>query len=119
MSGDGSDTVMNLPLAGELTYNEAHAMLLGLLGILAPIAIELGFTSLAVYGSLFLIAIPFGIEEAVLKTILRSRGEGAAERCRRSPIGRRLLRIEPWYFLTVYILSAIGTELVIEFGGLA
>lgn len=98
----------------DFTYREAHAVELGFLGILAAAAVHLGFASLAVFGSGFLIAIAFGIEERYLKAILGERGERVCERARNGRVARRMLRLEPWYFTTSFIANASVTFLVIE-----
>lgn len=99
--------------ANPVTYDETHTLALGLTGILAAIAIHLGFTTLAVLGSALLIAMVFGIEQRYLP-LLGDRGERVLEACQQSEASK-LLRIKPWYFIGSFIASGIGTYLVIEF----
>lgn len=101
------------PRENPVTYDEAHTAILGLTGTLAAVAVHLGWVTLAVLGTGFLLAIVFGIEERYLR-LLGERGERAVKACQRTK-ARRLLRIEPWYFVGSFIASGSATFLVIEF----
>ena len=74
----------------DLTYREAHAVELGLLGILAAVGIHLGYATLVVFGSGFLLAIMFGIEERYLRLLLRERADGFLCKCEGNLIARRI-----------------------------
>ena len=113
MSNEPSNDEPISPRHNPLTYNESHTIILGMLGALASIAVHLNWVTLAVLGSGFLLAIVFGVEERYLR-LLGERGERAINTCRSSK-ARRLLRIEPWYFIGTFLASGTGTYLVIEF----
>lgn len=100
----------------DLTYDEVHSMELGLLGIFAAVAIHLGYIDVAVYGSILLIAIAFGVCQSIIRRVLP--GE-LRERCKsecKTAVARKIIRAEPWYFTTVFIVSSVVTHVVIEWG---
>lgn len=93
---EGTDTLVRLPLLADLTYNEAHAALLGLVGILAGVGFRAGFREIAALFTACVVLVAFGLK--------RLSGE-------RSKIGARVVRREPWYFLTVYVVTAVAAAL--------
>lgn len=74
----------------DLTYNEVHAAGLGLVGFLVGAAIHLGFRAEAGAFTVAVVTLAFGLRKAPND----------------APIAQRLIRHEPWYFLTVYIVTA-------------
>ncbi|MFD1515101.1 hypothetical protein [Halomarina rubra] len=76
-------------VAGDLIYDEAHALELGLVGIPLGIALTLGYDRLAIGTLIALITIAFGLRAAPNSL----------------PIASRTVQKEPWYFLIVLIGS--------------
>lgn len=76
-------------VAGDLTYAEAHAMLLGLVGTLAGAGWFFGWRSAAQAFTVAVTTLAFGLRAAPNDL----------------PIAGRLVRREPWYFFVVYIAS--------------
>lgn len=79
--------------ARDLTYDEVHAMELGLLGIVAGAAWWAGLHEAVATLSLTLVAAAFGLRKLPDKL----------------PVARRVVRREPWYFTTVYLVTAVNT----------
>lgn len=99
LSGDdyvwGGDPPEWLPtplrrVAGDLTYDEAHAALLGLVGFLAGAGWYMGLTGIVGTITAAAITLALGLRAAPNNL----------------PIAGRLVRREPWYFTTVYVASA-------------
>lgn len=80
--------------ATDLTYTELHAMELGLLGVLAATGWHAGFRPPAVGFTVAAVAIAFG---------LRALPEPV-------PVAARVVRREPWYFTTVYVVTTLLTS---------
>lgn len=93
---EGTDTVLRLPVLRDLTYNEAHSALLGLVGVLAGVGYQAGFRQVTAGFTVVVVLVAFGLR--------RMRGD-------RIPVARRVIRREPWYFLTVYVLTAVAAGL--------
>lgn len=74
----------------DLTYNEVHAAGLGLLGLFAGAGLHLGFKGTVGAFTVMVVAIAFGLRKAPDD----------------APAARRVIRREPWYFTTVYIVTA-------------
>lgn len=94
---EGTDTVIRLPVLEDLTYNEVHSALLGLVGTLAGVAFRTGYESVAAGFTVCVVLVAFGLR--------RYGGD-------RTAIARRVIRREPWYFLAVYVLTAVLAGLV-------
>lgn len=75
----------------DLTYDEAHAMLLGLVGTLAGIGWQAGMREVVAGITVALVATAFGLRAAPPSV----------------PIAGRIVRREPWYFTTVYVACAL------------
>lgn len=86
----------------DLDYNEAHAMELGLLGTLAAVGWHLGYHDFVAYGTAFLLAVMFGLGN----TFLHAVGPKMRGKLERNAIARKMIRMNPWYFLLVYMASA-------------
>ena len=97
VSAEGHDTAIVLPVMKDLTYNEIHSALLGLVGVLAGVGFQAGYREVVVGFTVLVVTIAFGLR--------RLSGE-------RVPIARRLIRREPWYFLTVYVATAVAVGVV-------
>lgn len=82
--------VLRRPL-GDLTYNEVHAMELGLVGLVIGATWAVGYPKEATVISFLLVGTAFG---------LRKMPED-------KPVAARVVRREPWYFTTVYVLTAV------------
>jgi hypothetical protein len=93
---EGTDTVVVVPLLKDLTYNEAHSALLGLVGILAGVGYREGFREVVAGFTVVAVLVAFGLR--------RMDGDRLAT-------ARRIVRREPWYFLTIYVLSSVGAAL--------
>lgn len=76
-------------VGGDLTYDEAHAMLLGLVGVLAGAGWFFGWQGAVQAFTVAVVTLAFGLRAAPDDL----------------PIAGRLVRREPWYFLVVYIGS--------------
>lgn len=100
--------------AKDLTYDEVHAMELGLVGVLAGAGWWLGFHTYALGVSGVLVALAFG-----LKRIPAADGppleqaDGVLRQLVKSVAGK-VVRREPWYFTTVYLVTATVTAGVLE-----
>lgn len=90
---EGTSTVVELPLLRDLTYNEAHSALLGLVGAPAGVAFQAGFREVAVGFGLTVVLIAFGLRRMSGETV---------------PVAQRVIRREPWYFMTVFVVSAVA-----------
>lgn len=75
----------------DLTYNEIHAAGLGLVGIFVGVGWMAGFTMEAMTFTLFVIGMAFGMKKLPDD----------------KPIAGQVVRREPWYFTTIYVLSAL------------
>lgn len=82
----------------DLIYDEAHAALLGLVGIPLALAWTAGLTTEAAVITLTLVAVAFGLRKAPDT----------------APVARRVLRKEPWYFTTVLVATLVLTLGVVE-----
>lgn len=80
-------------VAGDLTYDEAHAMLLGLVGVLAGAGWYFGWHSAVQTFTVAVVTLAFGLRAAPNDL----------------PIAGRLVRREPWYFTTVYIATVAAS----------
>lgn len=85
-------------LVAGLTYNEVHAMELGLVGVLAGVGWFYGLHEVVAAFTVAAIGIAFG-----LRRIPESR-----------PVAARVIQREPWYFSLVYIGSAVLSSGVLE-----
>lgn len=94
---EGADVVLRLPLLADVTYNEAHSALLGLVGVLAGAGFRAGYPEEVVGFTVLAVCIAFGCR--------RLEGDHV-------PIARRVVRREPWYFLTVYVACTVGAGLL-------
>lgn len=83
--------------ARDLTYDEVHAMELGLTGLVAGAAWWAGLHTEVAALSLTLVAAAFGLRKLPDKL----------------PVARRVVRREPWYFTTVYLATALLTTSVL------
>lgn len=83
--------------ARDLTYNEVHAMALGLLGL--PLA--LAWTTAGAVGELAVSLVGVLLAGIVLLRLPREQGMAA-----------RLLSREPWYFATVFVVATLSGGLV-------
>jgi len=77
----------------DLTYDEAHAMLLGLVGVLLGLTWSAGLTMETGALLLTLVAVAFGLKKIPGNV----------------PIARRIVRKEPWYFTTVLVAATALT----------
>ena len=77
-------------VAGDLIYDEMHALELGLVGIPLGIALALGYSTLAIGTLIALVGIAFGLKKAPNDL----------------PVAGRVVRREPWYFLLVLVTSS-------------
>lgn len=112
----GTDYVFSTPpnwlpgplqrVAADLTYNEAHAMLLGLVGLFAGVGWVAGHTSIVATFTLVTFSIAFGVDKRVLHRLGKP-GVRAANRAMRNRHTRRILGLNPWYYSTVYIVTAV------------
>lgn len=93
---EGTDTAVRLPVVGGVTFNEAHSMLLGLVGVLAGVGFRLGYEMEVAAFTFAVVLVAFGMR--------RASGENV-------PAAQRVIRREPWYFLTVYIATAVAAGL--------
>lgn len=82
----------------DLTYNEVHAMELGLVGVLAGVGWWYGLHEMVAVFTVGAIGIAFG-----LRRLPESK-----------PIAARVIRMEPWYFSLVYVVSAVLASGVLE-----
>ncbi|MFB6162522.1 MAG: hypothetical protein ABEJ86_03655 [Halococcoides sp.] len=73
-----------------LTYSEWHAAVLGLIGVFAGAGVPLGYQTVVGLGTLALLGLIFALRIAPSHL----------------PVAGRLVRREPWYFTTVYVLTA-------------
>lgn len=95
----GSDYVFDEPpqwlprplqkVAMDLTYDEAHAAELGLVGLPLGIALAIGHSTLAIGTFVALVTLAFGLRAAPNDL----------------PVAGRLVRKEPWYFLIVAVVT--------------
>ena len=85
------------PVAMDLTYDEAHAMLLGLVGILLGLTWSAGLVMESAALVLTLIAVAFGLK-------------GLPDT---APVARRVVRREPWYFTTVLVTATALTVVAV------
>lgn len=92
----GTDVVVRLPLLRGVTYNEAHSALLGLVGVFVGIGFHVGYRKEAAGFTLLAVCAAFGCRWLS--------GEDV-------PVARRVLRREPWYFLSVFVVTAVGAGL--------
>lgn len=93
MPDDGDYFIREFP-GGGLTYDEWHAALLGLVGVVAGAAVYGGEWGGAISLSVLLVGFAWG-----LRKMPESKHRLAA----------RVVRREPWYFTAVYIASAVAT----------
>ena len=82
----------------DLTYDEAHAALLGLVGIPLALAWTAGLTTEVAGLVVALVALAFGLRKAP----------------NTAPIARRIVRKEPWYFTTVLVAALVLSLTVVE-----
>lgn len=85
------------PWAMDLTYNEVHAMELGLVGLLAGAGWWMGYHEAVATFTVAVIGIAFGLK-----------------RLPNVSVASRVLRKEPWYFSTVFIVSALLSVGILE-----
>jgi len=85
-------------VAMDLIYDEAHAALLGLVGIPMALAWAAGLTEEVAGLTLVLVAVAFGLRKAPNSL----------------PVARRVLRKEPWYFTTVLVAALVLSLTVVE-----
>jgi len=83
-------------VAMDFTYDEAHAMLLGLTGVLVGLAWHVRLRVEATTLLIALVGIAFG-----LKRLPND-----------APIAGRVVRREPWYFTTVLVVALVATVTV-------
>lgn len=93
----GTDVVVHLPLLRGVTYNEVHSALLGLVGILAGIGFRAGHQGEVAGFTVVAVCVAFGCRRLSGRDI---------------PVARRVVRREPWYFLTVYVATAVVAGLL-------
>lgn len=98
------DVVVVLPLAGDLTYDEAHAGLLGLVGLFAGVGYRIGYEEVVVGFTLLSFVVAFGYYR-FLASIAQRRGWDVPDRIDSKAAGT--MRREAWYFTTVYLVSAV------------
>lgn len=113
MSGDreplkGTDYVYEEPpwwavgplerVSTDLTYDEAHAALLGLVGVLVGLAWTVGLRVEASTLLIALVGIAFGLKRLP----------------NNAPVAGRVVRREPWYFSTVLVVTLVATVAVME-----
>lgn len=89
---------LDVPIWRHLTYDEAHAAELGLVGALAAFAF--------VEGSAYVQAVVIGAAALTFKVAL-------FDLPNQSPAGR-LLGSESWYFVTVFVVSALVTGVLVS-----
>lgn len=82
----------------DLTYDEVHAAKLGLVGVVAGGTWSAGLQKEAAVLSFMLVGLAFG-----LKKMPDSK-----------PVAGRVIRREPWYFTTVYVLATLLSVGAIE-----
>ena len=78
-------------VAMDLIYDEAHAMLLGLVGIPLALAWRAGLGMEVAGLTVTLVAVAFGLRAAPNS----------------APVARRIVRKEPWYFTTVLVAALV------------
>jgi len=97
------DVIVRLPLTGTLTYDEAHAALLGLVGLFAGVGYRDGYTEVVVGFTVVSFLVAFGYYRLVA-AVLRRRGYDVPESIESKAAGT--MRREAWYFSTVYVVTA-------------
>lgn len=98
---DEGDKAKFKPFGHPITANEIHAVGLGLLGLFLGLTYSVGYTRLAIFTSLFLLAGAIGI-----KGLLGDKFK------RLSTIAVETKRHEPWWFIGSFIINFIlGTHL--------
>lgn len=97
----------------DLTFWEAHAILLGLLGLFVGPALRLGFVVPTAFFTALFIGLAFGFRRLDPADVPEFEGSGfvravvyVASGVGKS-IAARTLGREPWYFLTVYVLLSV------------
>lgn len=93
----GTDVVVRLPLLRDVTYNEVHSALLGLVGVPAGVGFQTGYEEAVAGFTVFVVCVAFGCRRLSDRNV---------------PIARRVVRREPWYFLTVYVSLAVATAIL-------
>jgi hypothetical protein len=97
---DASDTIDVAPDVeplSHLSYREAHAALLGAIGLLPGLAWVAGYADAALLASGAVVGLALGCYGA--------RGPGV-------PAGLETLTREPWYFLSTYLATFVATIVV-------
>lgn len=85
-------------VAMDLTYDEVHAALLGLVGVLVALSWSVGLRVESATLLIALVGIAFGLKRLP----------------NNAPVAGRVLRREPWYFSTVLVASLVLTLVVTE-----
>ena len=87
-------------IAGDLIYDEMHALELGVVGVPLGIALAMGHSTLALGTLVALVAIAFGLKKAPNDL----------------PVAQRVIRKEPWYMtmsLTLFTLIGAGAATIV------